>query len=163
MKVAMHPNASIQPPFFWLGKSWWLQCYWCRIYPIVDLPSTVVKSGPPSIATTVVGRPHDWRQRWQYCSQDISSAIATGVRSAGTSNGPHRLSPLTKWRNRTDSWEWLQLGFIKPKCFSPHCSMRRVSWHAIVGNRLSFNPVATTHLSSIEARNTNVAKVTQYH
>ena len=57
MKVVMHPNASIQPPF-----SGWESLDGCNAIgaestPTVDLPSTVVKSGRPSIVTTVVEGP----------------------------------------------------------------------------------------------------------
>eukprot|EP00731_Ephydatia_muelleri_P032875 Em0024g419a len=64
--------------------------------PTVDLPSTVVKSGPTSIATTVVEGPTIGANVGSTATKTTSSAIATGVRNAGTSNAPHRLSPLTK-------------------------------------------------------------------
>ena len=96
MKVAIHPNASIQPPL-----SGWESLDGCNAIgaestPTVDLPSTVVKSGPPSIATTVVEGPTIGANVGSAAAKTSSSAVATGVRSAGTSNGRHRLSPLTK-------------------------------------------------------------------
>ena len=66
------------------------------LQPVLLTPVAIaeenVKSGLPSIATTVVEGP----KIGSTAAKPTSSAIATGVRSAGTNNGPHRLSPLTK-------------------------------------------------------------------
>ena len=103
--------------------------------------------------------------------REAAVAIVTGVRSAGT---VLVMVHIDCHRKQSDAIEQtLENGFnssIKPKCFSPHCSMRRVSWHAIVGNHLSFNPVATTYMYNafIAGRPSRPgivtsAKVTQYH
>ena len=88
-------QCPIQPPL-----SGWESLDGCNAIgaestPKVDLPSTVIKSGPPSIATTVVEGPTIGANVGSTAEKASSSAIATGVRSAGTSNGAHRLSPLT--------------------------------------------------------------------
>eukprot|EP00731_Ephydatia_muelleri_P032866 Em0024g410a len=55
--------------------------------PTVDLPSTVVKSGPPSVATTVVEGPTIGANVGSTAAKTSSSAIATGVRSAASDPG----------------------------------------------------------------------------
>eukprot|EP00731_Ephydatia_muelleri_P034555 Em0065g16a len=72
MKVAMHPNASIQPPL-----SGWESLDGCNAIGAESTPTVTYTIDRSQIRPSLNrhyccrGPMHDWRQRWQYCSEDI--------------------------------------------------------------------------------------------